>query len=222
VNQDPEQLRVFAERHLLYEVEMLRSLTVELKRALDHREAGGDLDELYPLAVRNAMVESFAVRARLLIDFLYGPNYTRSDDTLAEHYIAGKWHLPDLPEALQDVRAKVDKGVAHLTYHRPLEEARKGWLYGQIWLDLAAIIRAFARQASPELLPSGVAAMIIELTEPIDAKDVIYAASVTHSSLVAKLDVSTATRSVSLSQDAPTISVSELAERTRRGEPLDG
>jgi hypothetical protein len=89
----PEQLRDFAREHLLYEVRMLRRLTVALKDVLDHREAGGDIEQLYPLEVRNAMVESFAVRARLLIDFLYGPRVVnpKSDYTLAEHYIVGDW-----------------------------------------------------------------------------------------------------------------------------------
>jgi hypothetical protein len=216
VKQPPGQLRDFAKEHLLYEVEMLRGLTEELIRVLDHSEAGGDLDELYPLAVRNAMVESFAVRARLLIDFLYGPGTPKPDDTLAEHYVAGDWHPLELPDGLQDVRRKVSKGVAHLTYHQLLEEETKGWQYGEIWLELAPLIAGFAKQASPELLLPEVAAKIIGLTdEPIDdTRDVSHAASVTHRA--AELGVTTSSGAGSFSQDVPTTSVSEIVEQTRR------
>jgi hypothetical protein len=213
VKQTREQLRDFAKEHLLYEVEMLRGLTEELKRVLDHRNAGGDVDVLYPLAVRNAMVDSFAIRARLLIDFLYGLKGPKPDDTLAEHYVAGDWRPPKLSEELKNARDKVNKGVAHLTYHRLLEE--KEWPYGQIWLELAAIVRVFAKQA-PELLPPEVATKIIELTEPISARDMPHAASLTHRPLVLEGDVTTASRSRSFSQDVPTTSVSEIVEQTRR------
>jgi hypothetical protein len=214
------ELRVFAEDHLLYEIEMLRGLTKELKRVLDYRDAGGDLDALYPLAVRNAMVESFAIRARLLVEFLYGSKVMtpRQDDTLAEHYVTGEWDLPDLPVGLKDVRKRVGKGVAHLTYHRLLDE-RKGWDYGQMWLELATIIRGFAGRASPALLPPEVAAKIIDLTEPIDAKDVLYAASVTGRLLVAGLHVSTASHPVVYPRNVPTTSIAELVEQVQRTEP---
>jgi hypothetical protein len=175
------------------------------------------VDKLCPLAVRNAMVESFAARARLLIDFLYGPKAPKADDTLAEHYVAGDWDPPELSERLADVREKVNKGVAHLTYNRFLET--KGWPYGQIWLELAAIIRCFATQASPELLPPEVAAKIIDLTKPIDARDMSHAASLTHRPLVVEGDVTTASRSGSFSQNVPTTSVSEIVEQTRREQP---
>lgn len=46
------------------------------------------------------MVESFAVRARLLVAFLYGSRVMtpRPDDALAEHYVAGDWDLPEFPD----------------------------------------------------------------------------------------------------------------------------
>jgi len=99
----PDQLGEFAWEHLLYEVEMLRRLTAQLKSAVELDRAGDDLDDWRPVKVRNALVESVAVRSRLLIDFLYGYG-SRADDTLAEHYVEGKWAPVEL-----DRRARVSR-----------------------------------------------------------------------------------------------------------------
>jgi hypothetical protein len=207
----PEKLRVFAERHVLYEVEMLRELTAELKGVVEYAGAGHDLDELYPVAVRNAMVESFAFRARLLADFIYGYG-SHEDDTFAKHYVVGVW-APAKVDRLEEVRRKVNKGVVHLTYHRLLDEG-KGWQFGEIWLDLARLLTDFAIQASPDRLPPKVAKKIAELVEPIDGYDRFHmaaAASATQSHVV-----TTASHSMPVVADVPTTSVSEIVDQAMR------
>jgi hypothetical protein len=212
VNRTREELRIYAKEHLLYEVEMLRGLTERLLEVFQHREAGGDVDDLYPLSVRNAMVESFASRARTLVEFLYRRRSTWPSDVLAAHYVAGDWDPPELPDALKDVKARVDKGVAHLTYDRlDVTEEEKPWSYGRIWLDLSAMLRNFADQASPELLEPEVTALIVELTEPIASGTVSRAASLTHIELIA-VTTSTASQSDPFLQGIPT-QVSELLGR---------
>jgi len=79
---------------------------------------------------------------------------------------------------------------------------------------LAPIIEAFAREASPELLPPEVAAQINDLvTEPTDATAMSSAASATQSGTT----ITTSSRSGS--QHVPTTSISEIVKRVRGEEP---
>jgi hypothetical protein len=205
----PEQLGSFAEKHLLYEVEMLRGLTLELQRVVDRVEEGGDHDDLYPLAVRNAMVESFVIRTRLLTDFIYGYG-SHEDDTFAKHYVEGAWD-PATIDRLEEAKKVVNKGVAHLTYYRLLIE-KKEWQYGLIWLDLAQLLEDFVRKASPDRLPPDVAAKILTLLEPIESPHLIASASRTDSPVV----ISTASDPISVSSGIPTTSVSDLIDQQKR------
>jgi hypothetical protein len=164
----PDELRGFAKDHLLYEVEMFSLLTARLLKALAHDAEAGkrDLDWL-DIETRNAQVESFAIHTRALLGFLYEPRHSKPDDAMASHFVPDGWKPPPLRPALQRVGPRVGKEVAHLTYGRlRVDEEAKGWPYGQIWLDVAAVLREFLAQASPELLPEEVARKIHGLTAP--------------------------------------------------------
>jgi hypothetical protein len=162
----PAELTRFAQEHLAYEVKTLHDLTQRLIEVLEHDEKAGkrDLDYL-DLATRNAQVESFAIHARNLLDFLYTPASVRADDVLAEHYVAD-WRPPELTAALSAIRPRVGKEIAHLTYHRAkVQVEAKNWNYGRIWLDMATVLRKFAGEARPELMPTNVREPIRELTQ---------------------------------------------------------
>jgi hypothetical protein len=210
-----DQLGAFANEHLLYEVEMLRELTAKLKEVVEHARAGHDVDEVYPVVVRNAMVESFAVRTRLLVDFIYGYG-SHKDDTFAEHYVDGRW-APAKLDWVEEARDKVNKGVAHLTYHRLLDE-RKGWQFEEIWLDLARLLRDFASEASPDRLPPEAAKKIINLVEPIDGHDAFRTIAAAASQTQTQFVVSTTSQSGPIIRDVPTTSVSEIVDQLRRKE----
>ena len=74
----------------------------------------------------NALVETFALHARVLLEFFYAtPNPRFSDDVRAEHYFLSPatWHTarPDLSEDDYDgIKNRVGKEIAHLTYARQL------------------------------------------------------------------------------------------------------
>jgi len=199
----PDELRSFAREHLVYEVWMLGGLTDRLLEVLEHDERVGERDlDWLDMVTRNALVEAFTIHARLLIHFLYEPSQVRADDALARHYVQeGEWTPPELTGELEQVGRRVGKGVAHLTYDRLLvTEETKGWRYGRIWEDATAL-RAFAGQASSELLPADVAERIGELTArgSHDSETVSRAASVTDTEItVATYSTASPSRSFEL------------------------
>src|SRR5215203_37 len=112
-------------------------------------------------------------------------------------------------------RRPAGKGVAHLTYHRVLD-ARRGWDFGQIWLDLARLLKDFARQASPDLLPPEAAEKIVELLQPLDGFDTLHmAASLTET----RLGRARSTERPSVSMGGPTTPVSEIIDQQKRRGP---
>lgn len=106
---------------------------------------------LFDLTTRNALLESFAVHARALLDFLYAPASTREDDALAKHYVQD-WDPPPLQAPLDVLRGRVGKEIAHLTYGRlSVTEATKGWSFPAVWNELALVIDDFAARVPSEL-----------------------------------------------------------------------
>jgi hypothetical protein len=154
-----ERLREFAREHLYYEVWMLAGLTEQFQSivaAIDGAGPDGEPD-IPDLVTRNAQVESFAIHARVLIDFLYsGPQ--RPDDAVAADFFDKEedWRTlrPAKTKELERVPRRVGKGVAHLTYER-LEVIEEDW-HAAIWSDLAAVVRIFAKNASADRLPDDV------------------------------------------------------------------
>jgi hypothetical protein len=159
-----QELQAFATEHLSYELGMLAGLTKRLLGVLEHdREAGKPDLEWLDRETRNAQVESFAIHARLLLDFFY-PSNPRDDDVLAKHFVDGSWKPPALTPALSELRQRVGKGVAHLTYSRlNVTEEEKQWLFAAICSEFGHVVRAFAAAASSERLPEDVRETMREL-----------------------------------------------------------
>ena len=138
----PDELRE-ASNHLFYEIEMLRS-TAELLGT----GAFGDSQ------LANALIESFTIHARALIDFLYGER--SRDDVLAEDFFPeGVWERPTPPANLDvdAIRRRVGKEIAHLTYDRQqVTLALKGWNYVEVGNAILRGLEEFAMRVSPDLL----------------------------------------------------------------------
>jgi hypothetical protein len=176
------KLRAFAKEHLLYEVEQVHALTERLLRILDHDTAAGKRDlGFLDMETRNAQVESFAIHARALLDFLYAD--PQGDDVSARHYVVGEWLPPPMTDSLRVVRKRVGKEIAHMTYHRvKLSVEARPWKYAAIWHDLSTALRDFTAQAASERLPKDVARRIAVLAapEPAVPRFMHYAATATH------------------------------------------
>jgi hypothetical protein len=70
----------------------------------------------------NALLESFVIHFRALVDFFYPPAHPKSDDVLATHFYEdpAEWESirPALSNELKRGRERAHKEIAHLTYTR--------------------------------------------------------------------------------------------------------
>jgi hypothetical protein len=103
--------------HVVYEIEMFCHLAAyfesgEVDRAVQRLDQQG-------IVVRNAMIESFQIHARQLIDFLTQSLdiQPHKDDIRQSTFTARPWECPR-PAALEDLRVRIHKRVAHLSVQR--------------------------------------------------------------------------------------------------------
>jgi hypothetical protein len=106
-----------ASRHVYYELQMV----IDTAEALQFRPSSDKIAE-------NALLESFGVHARALLDFLTAATSDK-DDIYAALYLGGAWTKPTLPAVLDLVKNDVNKHFAHITATRLKFElpVRKEW-----------------------------------------------------------------------------------------------
>jgi hypothetical protein len=139
-----EQLQV-ASNHLFYEVWMLEVLTQAMASGI----AGEG-------PMNNALLESFTIHARALLDFLYAEN-PKADDVIAEDYFAdpGQWVSMRAAKTptLQTVHRRVGKEIAHLTYARQeVAPEMKAWPFVQIGQEIKFICDLFLRSIPENMI----------------------------------------------------------------------
>jgi hypothetical protein len=138
-----ERLRRFAEEHLLYEAGMLYEVTVKLMNR--HHE-----DDLI---VENALLESFGVHSRNLIDFLWLNKPMKDTDAIASDYV-GEWKAPTMSERLSLVKSRVGKEMVHLSYNRlDVSEDEKGWQILGIGPEITGAFGMFVSAVSSDCIP---------------------------------------------------------------------
>lgn len=133
-----EELKKVSE-HLLYEIQML-SGTSQLS----------DSDKVK----NNALLESFSIHARVLLDFLYKTK-GQPDDALATDFFDDplEWqkYIEEKSVILKKINTRVGKEIAHLTYKRlevPPEE--KAWDRQPICEEINEIFKKFLEIVSKE------------------------------------------------------------------------
>jgi len=97
--------------------------------------------------LNNALLESFTIHARILLDFLYATK-PQADDVIAEDFFpelaAWRDSRPQKSDLLASVHRRVAKEVAHLTYARQVVTAdTKPWAFIQIANEVNAAFVAF-------------------------------------------------------------------------------
>ena len=125
-----EELRDYAELHLLYEIEML-TWSVGILAFLAKRK---DV-KFIPWALNNGVLNTFSMHARNLIEFLYsrskGKDYPTDiiiQDYAEESDISS--HLATITPLLEEALIKANKQVAHLSMERiDYEKAGKEWKF---------------------------------------------------------------------------------------------
>ncbi len=132
-NQTAEELKNALEQLNNYEVWMLWSLANIL--ASDNQGKG---------VIHNALVESFLLHARILIEFLY-KNKPYKDTVRASQYFTSdspwKSIRPQKTELLEKTEKDAHKHLAHLTYTRL--QKKKRWPYIEIANDIQAVLQVF-------------------------------------------------------------------------------
>lgn len=114
-----------ASNHLHYEYWMLTSIAQSLGTGISGQ---GWLN--------NALIESFVIHLRVLIDFFY-PESVQNDDVIAADYFNNdaEWNniRPPMTENLKAWKIRAHKEIAHLTYARLKVTAEtKGWPFIEI------------------------------------------------------------------------------------------
>ncbi|MEZ5553820.1 MAG: hypothetical protein R3E82_23290 [Pseudomonadales bacterium] len=109
--------------------------------------------------IRNALLESFVVHLRGLIDFLFNDS-PRGDDVVAHDFFttADTWLSvrPDFSANLQAAKKRAGKEIAHLTYARlAVTPETKPWNFVSISDEVNAAMNAFLSNVSPIKLSDG-------------------------------------------------------------------
>ena len=134
-----------ASEHLFYEIQMFRATALGL--------ASG----LFPQGpLHDAVLESFLIHVRNLLHFMY-PERPKPSDVLATDYFQSpqEWLrlCGDLPPSLTNVKPRINKHVAQITYNRVgLAPEDKAWNYIDLLKQIDERIHAFQTAVSMNLL----------------------------------------------------------------------
>jgi hypothetical protein len=133
-----QQLLDYSEEHLLYELQLFRWIAENLPR-----------DDGFPLS---ALLESFAIHLRNLVDFFYTqPVNARNDDLVAADFFdpPSAWNPGGIPKSLADARERANKEVSHITYRRKSgSDPTKPWPVSDLFDEVYAVSTEFAAAAS--------------------------------------------------------------------------
>ena len=137
-----QQLLDYSEEHLLYEMHLFRWVRENLPR-----------DNGFRLS---ALLESFAIHLRNLIDFFYTqPGNARNDDLIAADFFdsPGDWKPGAIPKSLSDARERANKEVSHITYKRKGgTDPTKPWPVNDLFNEVQTLATEFATRASSKKL----------------------------------------------------------------------
>ncbi len=140
-----DQLKAYADEHLQYEFDMLTWSAAILGFLAAFRESGA-----LPWAINNGLLNTFAIHARNLIDFLYSRSRgkDRASDVIVEDYIQEDTLpglLPTMSPLLEETLTKANKQVAHLTKER-VEYGRSGkeWKFIEVAKEIRNAFAAIA------------------------------------------------------------------------------
>lgn len=141
---DKEELNN-ASNHLYYEITML----IAIANGLKSNVAGQG-----PIA--NALLESFIIHTRNLVNFFYNDN-PKKDDIVAIDFFSSpdEWikNRPSQPEVLESAKDRAEKELAHLTWKRISHIVEsKQWQYVEIQDEIKRVMNIFLQKVSKELI----------------------------------------------------------------------
>lgn len=105
--------------------------------------------------VQNALLESFGIHNRNLIDFLWLDRPMKDTDAIARDWVEG-WEAPEMSERLGKVKDRVGKEMVHLSYNRlDVSDDEKGWTVLGIGPEVIGAFAKFTTEVSDDLVPDG-------------------------------------------------------------------
>jgi len=134
---------------MMYEIEMLGLAAIILARSTSSVDEWENPRSSFELStVNNALLESFTVHARALVGVFYPADDPINDDVLAADFLddptAWATGRPGLTPVLTEVRRRVGKEIAHLTYTRlEVTAETKQWRFLEIAFDLLKVVNVF-------------------------------------------------------------------------------
>ena len=137
-----QRLQTFADGSLAYEASMLYETTAELVRRLipsPEAEVSMSGEET---SMRNALLESLLIHARVLQEFLTAAKGKHPDDVLAVQFVPD-WEA-NLQVVVGDLVVRMHKQLAHLSLAR---ERKQSWPIIQIADDILEEMGRFSRAA---------------------------------------------------------------------------
>lgn len=140
-----KELNSYSDGHLKYELDMLIWSAGILATLGTVSDKG-----LLPWAINNSVLESFAIHARNLVDFLYARsrNKDRKSDLVIEDYIDTETLakvMPKITPLLEQAITKSNKQVAHLTIERiDYEREGKAWSFIDVAREILAVFQLLA------------------------------------------------------------------------------
>lgn len=156
-NLTDEDAYQYSEQHICYELDMLQWSTIALLKIIPDTN-GTDPNLIF---CKNALLETFAIHSRNLIDFLYPPEKVHKTDVTIRNYVDEKGHqqIQKRNDLLEEAKTKANKQVAHLTTDRiTYEKEGKGWCFLNIY---NAIIDQFISY-KPYFISSRLSPLVIE------------------------------------------------------------
>lgn len=152
ITHNDSELQAYSKEHIWYEVRMFFGAG-----------SNAPFDHSPQLEVQDdALLESFVLHLRNLVNFFYPPKHIKADDAIAaEHFDSGEMPSVLLTNMLSTARERANKELSHLTWKRLAgHHAAKGWDFAALMRDMANAIEAFITMASPQKLdPDFVAGM---------------------------------------------------------------
>lgn len=158
------ELIAYSKEHVYYEIQMLCGCLQLLMANLQSPS------QALVGVMRNALLESFAIHLRNLVDFLY-PNTVKDSDVLADDFFPHAKRpgaFPALPVNLADARKRAHKQVSHLTTGRlDAGDPGKNWSVHALTREVLAVLVEFSRLASPGKLDSSVRDYISQISKAL-------------------------------------------------------
>jgi hypothetical protein len=137
-----QELRDYSKEQVVYEFWMFRAVGEALLAPVQMSQA-----------LRNALIESFAIHLRNLIDFFY-PTQVQADDVIAAEFFDDpkQWEkLSSVSLTLFSARVRAHKEVSHLTRKRIAgAPPEKGWGIGHLIDEIKRVLTQFVVFASPD------------------------------------------------------------------------